>query len=66
MHTYKEFLQEKIITDQKTVGYFKEENHQLFIVSNDICVPFSCVYKPQLHEALLIAAKHTLEMELGE
>lgn len=61
---YKNFLQEKIVTDNGLTGCFKEEGKQLYIISDSgFKIPFNIIFHKEYYMPLLEAAKQRLFAE---
>lgn len=64
-HSYKEFLNSTITSEDGSVtASFKEKDGEVYIVTKEFEILFSMLYKPELHEYLLIAAQQLLDVKL--
>ena len=64
-HSYKEFLNSTITSEDGNVtASFKEKDGEVYIVTKEFEILFSMLYKPELHEYLLIAAQQLLDVKL--
>lgn len=64
-HSYKEFLNSTITSEGGSVtASFKEKDGEVYIVTKEFEILFSMLYKPELHEYLLIAAQQLLDVKL--
>ena len=65
-HTYQNFLTEDIYVEQFHIhASFTEENGAVYIVTPEQKILFPMLYKPELHDALLIAAEQWLYTHLS-
>ena len=66
-HTYQDFLKEIIYVEKfHTHASFTEEGGEVYIVTPDQKILFPMLYKPELHEMLLEAARQLLQVHLTE
>lgn len=65
VHSYEEFLNSTIKSEDGTVtATFSERNGKVYIVTPEFELLFKMLYKPELHEYLLIAAQQLLDVNL--
>lgn len=60
MKTYNDFLKEKIILDDGTMGTFLEEDGKVYIVSGNHKILFKMKFKEEYYDALLEASRELL------
>lgn len=64
-HSYEEFLNSTIKSEDGPVtATFLEKNGKVYIVTPEFEFLFKMLYKPELHEYLLIAAQQLLDVKL--
>lgn len=64
-HSYEEFLNSTIKSEDGTVtATFSERDGKVYIVAPEFELLFKMLYKPELHEYLLIAAQQLLDVKL--
>lgn len=64
-HSYEEFLKSTIKSEDGTVSAsFKEVDGKVYIIAPEFEILFKMLYKPELHEYLLIAAQQLLDVYL--
>lgn len=64
-HSYEEFLNSIIKSEDGTVtATFSERDGKVYIVAPEFELLFKMLYKPELHEYLLIAAQQLLDVNL--
>lgn len=66
-HTYEEFLNTKILSEDGTVtASLEDRDGKVYIVAPDFELRFKMLYKEELHDVLLIAAQHLINIKLRE
>lgn len=64
-HSYEEFLNSTIKSEDGSVSAtFKEKDNHVYIVTPEFELLFKMLYKPELHDYLLIAAQQLLDVKL--
>lgn len=66
-HTYEEFLNTKVSSKDGTVtASLEDRNGEVYIVAPDFELRFRMLYKEEVHDILLIAAQHLIDIKLRE
>lgn len=66
-HSYEEFLNSTIKSEDGSVtATFLEKSGRVYIVTPEFEFLFKMLYKPELHEYLLIAAQQLLDVKLEQ
>lgn len=64
-HSYEDFLNSTIKSEDGSVtATFLEKNGKVYIITPEFELLFKMLYKPELHEHLLIAAQQLLDVKL--